>query len=140
MKVVLDTNILIAAFAARGTCHDLFEHVALHHALVLSEHILEEFARNLPETSGAGSRDTARAVRLVAGRARIVIPTTLRPVAGVTPDDLPVLGTAAAASAHVLVTGDQALRRLRRFRGTRILPPAAFWPFEAGSGGILSPP
>ena len=40
MKIVLDTNVLIAAFIARGVCSDLLEHCARQHTLVTSEFIL----------------------------------------------------------------------------------------------------
>ena len=37
MKVFFDTNVLIAAFATRGLCADLFAHVLLEHELVVGE-------------------------------------------------------------------------------------------------------
>ena len=43
MRIVLDTNILIAAFIARGSCNELVEHCVVHHDLVLSKPILGEF-------------------------------------------------------------------------------------------------
>jgi predicted nucleic acid-binding protein len=42
-------------------------------------------------------------------------------------DDLPVLGTAVAASAAILVTGDQELLGLGLFRGVAILSPRDFY-------------
>ena len=35
MKVFFDTNVLIAAFATRGLCADLFAHVLLEHELIV---------------------------------------------------------------------------------------------------------
>lgn len=37
MKLVLDTNVLIAALIARGICADLLEHCVLSHTIVVSE-------------------------------------------------------------------------------------------------------
>ena len=45
MKIVLDTNVLIAAFIARGVCTDVFERVIDEHELLLSPFILKEFER-----------------------------------------------------------------------------------------------
>ena len=42
MKVVLDTNVLIAAFATQGLCHALFELCIDQHELLLSPDILKE--------------------------------------------------------------------------------------------------
>lgn len=42
MKLVLDTNVLVAAFIARGTCSELLEYCAVRHEIVLSPAILDE--------------------------------------------------------------------------------------------------
>ena len=47
MKIALDTNVLIAAFIARGVCNDLLEHCVRRHELVTSEFILNEFREKL---------------------------------------------------------------------------------------------
>jgi uncharacterized protein len=40
LRVFLDTNVLVSAFAARGLCADLFELVLLQHELILSRSVL----------------------------------------------------------------------------------------------------
>jgi predicted nucleic acid-binding protein len=42
VKPVLDTNVLLAAFATRGLCEAVFEACLADHDVVLSEHILRE--------------------------------------------------------------------------------------------------
>ena len=42
MGVLLDTNVLIAAFISRGACADLLEHVIRQHEVVSSDALLEE--------------------------------------------------------------------------------------------------
>ena len=42
MKVVLDTNVLVAAFATQGLCHALLELCVDQHEIVLSPDILKE--------------------------------------------------------------------------------------------------
>jgi len=44
MRIVLDTNVLIASFITRGTCRDLIDHCLRHHDLLTSEFILNEFS------------------------------------------------------------------------------------------------
>lgn len=41
MKVVLDSNVLIAAFVARGTCAELVEYCVRQQSVVASRYILE---------------------------------------------------------------------------------------------------
>jgi predicted nucleic acid-binding protein len=47
VTVFFDTKVLIAAFATRGLCADLFAHVLLEHELVVGEVVLTELRRNL---------------------------------------------------------------------------------------------
>ena len=47
MRLVLDANVLIAAFVARGVCAELLEYCVREHEPVTSVAILEEVRRNL---------------------------------------------------------------------------------------------
>jgi len=47
MRLVLDTNVLISAFAARGLCYALFELCLEKHEIIISLHILNELKVNL---------------------------------------------------------------------------------------------
>ena len=42
MKVLLDANVLIAAFAARGLCADMFRLAATDHELLIGAPVLVE--------------------------------------------------------------------------------------------------
>jgi uncharacterized protein len=46
VRILLDTNVLIAAFVSRGACSALLEHCSEVHDLVTSVGLLEEFARS----------------------------------------------------------------------------------------------
>ena len=47
MKVLLDTNVLIAAFITSGVCSDLLDHCIGQHKAVVSEFILDEFRKHM---------------------------------------------------------------------------------------------
>jgi len=49
VRVFLDTNVLVSAFAARGLCSDLFELVLLDHELILSASVLRELSKALQQ-------------------------------------------------------------------------------------------
>jgi len=49
VRILLDTNVLIAALIARGVCHQLLEHCVRNHELVTSEFILNEVREKLVE-------------------------------------------------------------------------------------------
>lgn len=47
MKILLDTNVLVAAFATRGFCLDVLQLVLAEHRLLVGETILDELERIL---------------------------------------------------------------------------------------------
>jgi uncharacterized protein len=130
LRLALDTNVLIAAFVARGTCSELLEHVASNHTVICSEYILEEFKEKLIEKFAIPISDTRRAVALLRERFEVVVPADVPE--GACPDegDLPILGTAAAGNCACLITGDRELLALGSYEEIRILSPAEFWKQE----------
>ncbi len=42
MRLVLDSNVIIAVFATRGLCHALFEYCLENHKVIVCEEILAE--------------------------------------------------------------------------------------------------
>ena len=47
MKIILDSNVIVAAFAARGLCHPLFELCLERYTIITSTHILDEVSKAL---------------------------------------------------------------------------------------------
>jgi uncharacterized protein len=136
MRVLLDTNVLVAAFIARGTCSELFEHCAITHTLVSSAPLLDEFAAVLRRKFGANAAETRfpRCRCCKDGQSSSCHRSCRAACVGTSDDDV-VLATALAGRCHVVVSGDLDLLVLNEFEGIPILPPAAFWKLEAASGG-----
>ena len=130
MRVVLDSNVLIAAFVARGTCAELLEHCAREHQLLASEHILDEVRRNLVTKAGASSRDADAAIKLLRSSLTLVEPTDLGRRVCRDADDDAILGTAVAAQCELLVSGDKDLLELGGYEAIRIVSPREFWSRE----------
>lgn len=124
MRVVLDTNVLLAAMMGSGFCHELLHFLLESESVtvVLSEHILDEFRRHASRFRAPAS-DVDEAVRLLRRAAEIVEPAAVEAPDLKDRDDVPVLGTAAAAKADALVTGDKELLALGRFHDVPILSP-----------------
>ena len=134
MRIVLDTNVLIAAFVARGVCHELFEHCALNHQIVLSPVILEEFRTTLTRKLHFAGKDVSEAIGLLRSRASVVKPDPLSSSVRRDPDDDNIPATAVTAQCDCIVTGDGDLLASGQFREIPILSPGAFWDFERGAG------
>ena len=77
MRIVLDSNVLIAAFIARGFCHQLFEHCVSHHHLVTSEFILGEVREKIVEKFKHTSEVADELLTLLRSRMEVVTPTGL---------------------------------------------------------------
>ena len=130
MRVVLDTNVLLAAFISRGLCHDLLEHCIREHEVVLSEFLLGEFKRKLKGKFRVPEERVGRAVALLRNHVEIVEPEPLPEPACRDPDDDWVLATAVMGACRCVVTGDKDLLTLDGYDGIRILGPRTFWVFE----------
>jgi len=130
MRVVLDTNVLIASFVARGVCTDVFERVINEHELFLSPHILREFERVMAVKMSLNRDRVQRAVALLERKASVLEPVPLdTPVCRDSNDD-PVLALARDCNADCLVTGDDDLLILTTFERTRIISPREFLTFK----------
>ncbi len=52
MKVLVDTNVLVAAYATRGLCSDFLRLILAQHELVVSQQVLAELERALRDKIG----------------------------------------------------------------------------------------
>ncbi len=131
MRLVLDANVLIAAFVARGVCAELLEYCVREHEVVTSEAILEEVRRNLVDKIKVTIAQAEQTVRLLRTRLQAVEPIVLESQVSRDPDDDLVLGTALAGRCDAIVTGDRDLLDLDTHRGIAIVSPRGFWSFES---------
>ena len=126
MRVLLDTNVLFAAFVTHGVCAGLFEECLLQAEIVVSNHILTELAEKLVSKGKFTKGEARQVVRAVRKDAELVSPAPLaKPICRDTDDDW-VLATAAAGRVDVIVTGDKDLLVLKRFRSIPIVTPRGF--------------
>lgn len=134
-RVCLDSNVLVAAFIARGLCADLLKLVLSEYDLIVPEVVAEEVRRVL-STKLKASQSALSAVDAVLERCTTVprldapSPISLRD-----PDDERVLAEAIAAGAEILVSGDQDLLVAAGESPIRILSPRAF--LALARGGTL---
>lgn len=129
MKVVLDSNVVIAAFASRGLCSDVFELCLYEHTVVLSRSLLEEIHRGLCRKVKLPHSLADSIRQFLSSEAEIVIPSKIPKDSCRDPSDNMVLGTAVTSKAEAIVTGDEDLLVLKQFRSVPILSPREFWSF-----------
>ena len=134
MKLVLDTNVLIAALVARGTCSDLLEYCVRQHSVVSSQALLNELRDVLEKKFSQRPTDVRATLQLFGEAFTLVTPAPLDPPVCRDRDDDVVLATALAGEGAAIITGDQDLLILHPFRGIQVLAPSAFWKWESENG------
>lgn len=127
MRVFLDTNVLVSAFASRGLCADLFELVLLEHELVLGRNVLRELSKALRGKVKLSTARMSEIVDFVSGESVQVVDKAVPAQAEVDADDAIVLGEALAGQAEIFVTGDAALLELGSIEGLLVVSPRSFW-------------
>ena len=123
MKLVLDTNVFIAAFATRGVCEAVMELCLDRHQVGVSRELLQELRRNLVRKLKLPPALADEMIHFVASRSEIVRPAQVAESLCRDPDDLKILGTALAFEADCLIAGDRDLLVLRRIGATEIVAP-----------------
>jgi len=131
-RLCLDSNVLVAAFAARGLCAGLGRLVLSEHDLVVPEIVAGEARRVLREKIRVDKEGMA-SFEAVLGQCELV-PTTgaQSPVQVRDPDDERVLAETLAAKCELLVTGDDDLLSVAAESPIPILSPRAFMTLARG--------
>ena len=130
MKIVLDTNVLIAAFITHGTCNELLEHCAVNHEVILSGFILGELKDKLVRKFGFTTHEADSAAQLLTSRCALVTPLALTEPICRDSDDDKIIGTALAGDCECIVTGDKDLLDLGQVKGVSMISPSDFWAME----------
>lgn len=128
MRVFLDTNVLVSAFATRGLSADVVRLVLAEHELIVGQIVLDELRRVLEQKIGLSESAVEEALGIL--EEHRVVPTagTDPGVEVADPSDERVLATALEAGAEVLVTGDRDLLSVKdQVQDLRILDPRGFW-------------
>ncbi|HEY4612591.1 MAG TPA: putative toxin-antitoxin system toxin component, PIN family [Bacteroidota bacterium] len=131
MRIVFDTNVLIAAFVARGVCRELFEHCFRFHTPIVSDFILDEFVSTLRRKFDIPLHEVKSAQRLIIEQALLVRPPTVLQRVCRDPDDDNILAAALSGQAKCLITGDNDLLILKNYQRVDIIRPGDFWKYEA---------
>lgn len=126
MRIVVDTNVLIAALISRGFCHELLEYCFLNHTLITSDFILQEVREKLVEKFKYSTETADLAIGLLSSRMQIAIPLALSTPVSRDADDDNILATALAGNCECIITGDNDLLVLKEYEGIPIFTPREF--------------
>jgi uncharacterized protein len=126
VKLLIDTNVLIAALIANGFCHELLEYCFLNHTLVTSNFILAELEEKLTGKFKYSNERAETAVELLLSKMEVVVTQTLSIPVCRDPDDDNILAAAAAGNCEYIITGDNDLLELKQYGDIKIATPRGF--------------
>ena len=132
MKIILDINVIIAAFAARGLCSAVFELCLDRFCVVLSESILQETRNHLHDKIKLPTSQCEMIISFLRANCSVSDVDDVEALACRDKDDLHVLGLARHASADYIITGDKDLLDLVKYGSTNIVTPREFWKVARG--------
>ncbi|HPD58315.1 MAG TPA: putative toxin-antitoxin system toxin component, PIN family [Smithellaceae bacterium] len=128
MKTVFDTNVLIAAFLTEGVCSGLLTRARKRYFnLILCDDIIREFKKVLKNKFKLPSSDISEITNIVEEAAAEIIhkPDPIKSICRDPSDDF-IISCAVAAEAHYIVTGDEDLLILKRYKEINIINPRNF--------------
>jgi putative PIN family toxin of toxin-antitoxin system len=127
VRVFLDTNVLVSAYATRGLSADVVRLVLAEHDLLTGAVNLVEMRRVLTGKLQVPG-ETVRGIEAFLREQTVVPkPAHVLDLAVRDPDDRWVLASAVAGAADVLVTGDKDLLSLGARAPLPIVDPRGFW-------------
>ena len=127
MRVFLDTNVLVAAFATRGLCADVVRTVLADHELITGDVVLGELRAVLEERIKLPGSTVTEIVALLRSQEVVPKPAEPSPLPIRDEDDQWIVASAVAGQADVLVTGDQDLLSVAEQSPVPIVSPRGFW-------------
>jgi len=137
MRVVLDTNVLVAAFAAQGLCHSLLEVCIDQHQIILSQKILKEVTAALQKKLKVPTSVAKDATEYLRSHASIEKVKSLPKQISRDPSDDHILSLAEHSRADYIITGDEDLLVLKQHGNIPIVLPRQFWEILRARGKQL---
>lgn len=127
MKIVLDSNVIVAAYAGRGLCESLFELCLDRYSIVTSEYILLEVQRALVEKIKLRKDDAGLILHYLREFCRVAVYEKLPEAVCRDRSDDDIIALAVSNEAPYIVTGDKDLLALKRYKTVTMLSPRDFW-------------
>ncbi len=127
MRVFLDTNVLVSAFATRGLCAELYERLLTEHEVVIGEPVAAEVLDIMRRKFRAGDGLVAKVeaeLRLL----EIIPAQTAAPKLQIKDREYPwIIACALAGKVDCFVTGDAELLGLVKVKNMPVFSPRTCW-------------
>ncbi|MDY0017712.1 MAG: putative toxin-antitoxin system toxin component, PIN family [Candidatus Delongbacteria bacterium] len=126
MKLVLDSNVILAAFATRGLCAEIFESCIEKHEIVISEQIIDEVSANLSKKFKMPADKITLITDYLKEFCTLAETDIQSEKVSRDPDDDGILNLALVSGSEFIITGDKDLLVLEEYKGIKIVSPRGF--------------
>jgi len=137
MRVILDTNVIIAAFASKGLCHSVFTLCIDRCEIILSSDILQEVRDNLSRKIKLSSEIVENIIDYLCSNVIIAEIDDVNIRVCRDPDDDKILELAVKTQPDFIITGDDDLLSLKEFESIKIVKPREFWDIVKDKDNIV---
>ncbi len=127
MKVVLDSNIYIAAFSSHGLCSSLFELCLDSTTIIISDHIISEIYKIFSEKIKLPADKVNEIISYLKEKCKLISYKKLEKRVCRDEDDDNILALAKIGKVDYIITGDKDLLVLEKFGLIPIVGPRDFW-------------
>jgi len=127
LKVVLDSNEIVAAFAGRGLCNSLFEACIENCSIAISGHIIDEVCKAFVKRLKMPEKRANEIVVYLRENYAMHEYARLPERICRDRDDDEILALAAGAGTDFIISGDKDLLELKEYGGIKIVAPRDFW-------------
>ena len=127
MRIILDTNVIIAAFSSRGLCSALFELCIAKHEIIISEHIINELKKNLSQKIKLTDNRINKIIEYLRLYCKVCKYKKLNQKISRDKDDDEILALGKYNKVEYIITGDKDLLVLKKYEDTSIFNPREFW-------------
>ncbi len=134
IKVVLDTNVIIAAFVARGLSNSVFELCIDKYEVIISEYIIKEISEKLTEKIKIPEEKVNEIIGFLRDSCTIFNYKSLKESICRDKKDDEILALAKGSSCKYIVTGDKDLLVLINFDDIKIINPRQLWEMTKDMG------
>ncbi len=133
MRIVLDSNIIVAAYAGRGLCNSLFELCLDRHEIIISEFILTEVNRTLHNKIKMPLQNVQIIIDYL--KEFCILSTYDKLSENICRDknDNDIISLAVSNNVDYLITGDKDLLVLKKYKKVKIISPREFWVIVKGN-------
>jgi putative PIN family toxin of toxin-antitoxin system len=126
VKVFIDTNVLVGAHVSHGLCRELVLYVRQCHRALVSEQVVDEFAKVLVKKVGQGLAESEKDAAALRGHFQVLATPIRPPQMTRDPKDNAIVQAALDSDCEWLISGDKDLTSLKRVQGMPINTPRDF--------------